>query len=95
MTARARIVRSLDEADKLQPEGVLVCVMTSPAWTPLFALAGGLVTDSGGLLSHPSIAAREDGIPCVVGARGATTRFPDGALITVDGTSGAMQIHAG
>ncbi len=92
VTARARVLADLGDADRLQPGEVLVCAMSSPPWTPLFAIAGGVVTDSGGILSHPAIVAREYGIPAVVGAQLATQRIPDGALITVDGTNGIIQI---
>ncbi len=79
-------------AHDLESGDVLVCVMTSPAWTPLFAVAGAIVTDTGGILSHPAIAAREYGIPAVVGAKRATAAIPDGALVTVDGTAGTVTI---
>lgn len=92
---RARVVDSLDEAATLQPGEVLVCTITSPPWTPLFAIAGALVTDAGGMLSHPSVVAREFGIPAVVGCRDATERIPDGATVEVDGTAGVVRIIAG
>jgi rifampicin phosphotransferase len=93
VTARARVLRSIDEFDKLAAGEVLVCASTTPTWTPLFGIAGGLVTDGGGLLSHPAIAAREYAIPAVVGTRMATTTIPDGALVTVDGTAGTVRIE--
>jgi pyruvate,water dikinase len=77
----------------LAPGEILVCVMTTPDWTPLFGIAGGVVTDSGLVVSHAAITAREYGIPCVVGARGATSRIPNGALITVDGAAATVRIH--
>jgi pyruvate,water dikinase len=66
--------------------------MSSPPWTPLFAIASGVVTDSGGILSHPAIVAREYGIPCVVGTRVGTEAIPDGAMITVDGDNGTVRV---
>jgi phosphohistidine swiveling domain-containing protein len=93
VTARARVITSLNDGERLGPGEVLVCVMTTPAWTPLFGIAGAVVTDSGGLLSHPAIAAREYGIPAVVGAGTATLRIPDGALITVDGAAGTVEVR--
>jgi pyruvate,water dikinase len=92
--APARVIRDLSEADRLQPGEVLVCETTSAPWTPLFAIAGGVVTDSGGILSHSAICAREYGIPCVVGTSIATRRVPDGATITVDGVAGTVEIDA-
>ncbi len=93
VTARARLITDPADADTLAAGEVLLCIMTTPEWTPLFGVAGAIVTDSGGMLSHPSIAAREYGIPAVVGVRGATTAIPDGALITVDGTSGVVRLE--
>ena len=91
-TGPARIIRDLSEADKLMPGDVLVCRTTSPPWTVLFTRASAVVTDAGGVLSHTAITAREYGIPCVVGARGATERIRDGMLITVDGERGVVQL---
>ncbi len=86
----ARIIRSLSDAGRLQPGEILVCPMTAPPWTPLFAIAGGVVTDTGGILSHSAICAREYAIPCVVGTTLATHAIPDGAMVTVDGTKGVV-----
>jgi pyruvate,water dikinase len=93
VTGTARVVRRLEEADRLQPGDILVCEMTMPAWTPLFAIASGVVTDSGGVLSHSAIVAREYGIPCVVGTTTGTRRIADGERITVDGTAGTVTIE--
>ena len=71
----------------------LVCEMTTPAWTPLFASLGGIVSDSGGPLSHCAVVAREYGVPCVTGTRIATRTIRDGARITVDGDTGMVTIH--
>ena len=59
MRGRARIMHRLDDADKLQRGDVLVAETTAPPWTPLFATAGGIVTDTGGILSHCAVVARE------------------------------------
>lgn len=91
-TGRARTIRSLAESDCLQPGDVLVCITTAAPWTPLFAIAGAVVTDTGGLISHSAICAREFAIPCVVGTQIATSRIPDGALVTVDGDAGTVRI---
>ena len=88
----ARVITDLADAHRLGPEEVLVCTTTSPPWTPLFGIAGALVTDEGDLGSHAAIAAREYGLPCVVGARGATTRIADGALVEVDGAAGTVEL---
>jgi len=91
---RARIIHGLSEADLLQQGEILVCTTTAPPWTPLFAIAAGVVTDSGGVLSHSAICAREYAIPCVVATQVATHMIPDGATITVDGSKGTVTIEA-
>lgn len=90
---RARVIRELTDADRLEPGDILVCTMTAPPWTPLFAIAGGVVTDTGGVLSHSAICAREFAIPCVVGTQVGTSVIPDGATIMVDGDNGIVRIE--
>jgi pyruvate,water dikinase len=90
----ARVIGDLSEADRLAPGEILVTYATAPPWTPLFAIAGGIVTDAGGVLSHCAVVAREYGIPAVVGARTATAAISDGMLITVDGTNGIVRLEA-
>jgi pyruvate,water dikinase len=91
--ARARVIRELSESDRLQQGDVLVCPSTAPPWTPLFAIASAVVTDTGGILSHSAICAREYGLPCVVGTQTATQQIPDGAMIMVDGAKGTVTIE--
>src|SRR4029078_11187104 len=86
VTATAKVVRSLEEASKLQAGDVLVCEMTVPPWTPLFSTASAVVADTGGILSHCAIVAREYRIPCVVGTMNGTNVIKDGMKITVDGS---------
>jgi rifampicin phosphotransferase len=74
----------------LAPGEILVCPGTDPAWTPLFLVAGGLVTEVGGLMTHGAVVAREYGIPAVVGVTGATTRLTTGQRVRVDGTNGRV-----
>jgi pyruvate,water dikinase len=88
----ARVIRSLAEAGKLQPGDVLVAIATEPPWTPLFATASAIVTDSGGVLSHSAVVAREYRIPAVVGTGNATLTFQDGQLIEVDGNAGIVRL---
>ena len=90
----AKVVRDLAEANKLTQGDILVCEMTLPPWTPLFAIAAGVVTESGGILSHSAIVAREYRIPCVVGTAVCTRVIKDGQTITVDGTRGLVRIES-
>lgn len=92
MRGTARVIRSMAEAEKLQLGDVLVAETTSPPWTPLFATAGAIVTDTGGILSHCAVVAREYRIPAVVGTGIATTKIKDGQMLEVDGDSGVVRI---
>jgi pyruvate,water dikinase len=93
VTGTARVIRSLADADRVQEGDILICDMTTPAWTPLFAVLAGIVADSGGPLSHCAVVAREYGLPCVVGTRTGSRTIPDGARITVDGAQGIVRIE--
>lgn len=89
---RAKVVRRLDEASKVEPGDILVAETTSSAWSLLFASIGGLITDTGGILSHAAVVAREYGIPAVVGVGSATQRLRDGQRVEVDGNQGLIRI---
>ncbi len=88
----ARVMHGPNEFNLMQPGDILVAKITTPAWTPLFALAVGVVTDVGGPLSHSSIVAREYHIPAVLGTGVATERIRSGQRITVDGDGGVVTI---
>lgn len=88
----ARVIRTLTEADRLQPGDILVAEFTAPPWTPLFATASAVVTDAGGVLSHCAVVAREYGIPAVVGTGRATATIKDGQQIEVDGNAGLVRL---
>ena len=92
VTARACVLNSPADFKNFQPGSVLVAVTTTPAWTPLFASASGIVTDIGGPLSHSSIVARECGIPAVMATHTATRSIKNGQMITVDGSEGTVTI---
>jgi pyruvate,water dikinase len=90
VTAPARLLHGPQDFSLMRPGEVLVAGTTTPAWTPLFAMASAVVTDIGGPLSHGSIVAREYGIPAVMGTGVATKRIHSGDSITVDGGSGQV-----
>lgn len=92
VTGTARILRNSDDFEQMQPGEILVAPITTPAWTPLFAMAAAIVTDVGGPLSHGSIVAREYGIPAVLGTGAATHRIYTGQKITVDGSAGIVTL---
>lgn len=91
----ARIVRGPDDFARVAAGDVMVCTTTTPAWTPLFGAIAALVTDTGGILCHAAVVAREYGLPAVVGAGAATAAIPDGARVEVDGGAGRVRIVCG
>jgi pyruvate,water dikinase len=92
ITARARVILDPRVDGPLKPGEILVAPVTDVGWTPLFALASGLVVDLGSALSHGSIVAREYGLPAVVNVRQATTRIRTGDLVAIDGLAGTVTI---
>lgn len=84
----ARIVGGPADFPRVRPGDVLVCPYTLAVWAAVFPLASAVVSESGGPLSHPAVLAREFGIPAVVGLDGATSTFPEGTLLEVDGSTG-------
>lgn len=89
-SATASVILSPADFSLMEPGTILVCPTTTPAWTPLFSQARGLVTDVGGVLAHGSIVAREYGIPAVLGTGSASRRIRHGQRITVDGDQGLV-----
>lgn len=89
-TGPVRIVRGPEEFHKVRDGDVLVAPITASPWEVLFPRIGALVTEGGGLLSHPAIVAREHRIPAVLGVASATRHFRDGDLVTVDGDRGTV-----
>ncbi|MFI8486692.1 PEP/pyruvate-binding domain-containing protein [Streptomyces rubrogriseus] len=93
IVGRARIVEDLVwQADEFEAGEILVTRYTDASWTPLFAIAGGVVTDIGSMLSHSSIVAREFHVPSVVNTKDATQRINTGDLIVVDGDAGTVEV---
>ncbi|MCL7453850.1 MAG: PEP-utilizing enzyme [Anaerolineae bacterium] len=95
VTGVARIVRGPEEFGRLQKRDILVAPLTTPVWTPLFAIAGGLIAEVGGILSHGSIVAREYGIPAVMSVAGATKSVQEGQVVTIDGNRGIVFLGPG
>jgi phosphohistidine swiveling domain-containing protein len=88
----ARVVLSPEEFEQVQRREIAVCRMTSPAWVVLFTRISGLVTDAGGMASHPAVVSREFAIPAVVGTSDATRRIKTGDRIRVNGSTGQVDI---
>jgi pyruvate,water dikinase len=87
------VILSEGEFGRLRAGDVLVCPITSPVWSMVFPTVGALVTDTGGILSHSAIIAREYRVPAVVATGDATRRSHDGQMVTVDGTTGIVELQ--
>jgi phosphohistidine swiveling domain-containing protein len=94
ITGPARVLPNLAQSYQLQRGEILITVNTDPAWTPLFISAGGVVLETGGMLSHGAIVSREYGIPAVTGVRDATHYLHNGQIITVDGNQGIVSLNS-
>lgn len=88
---RVRVVLDPHHAGLL-PGEIMVCPGTDPSWTPLFLSCGGLIMETGGMMTHGAVVAREYGIPAVVGVDRATLRFITGARIRLDGSTGQIVV---
>jgi pyruvate,water dikinase len=95
VTGTATVLHGPEDFDRMERDAILVAKVTTPAWTPLFAMASGIVTDIGGPLSHGSIVAREYGIPAVLGTVSATKVIQSGQRISVDGDTGQVVVLDG
>jgi pyruvate,water dikinase len=90
-TGPVRVVRQLDQLDKVGKGDVIVTEMTTPDMVPAMKRAGAIVTDEGGMTSHAAIVSRELGVPAVVGTGGASKLLEDDQTITVDGEKGTVE----
>jgi len=97
VSGKVKIVKDVNELDKVQPGDVLVTKMTDPDFVPAMKRAIAIVTDEGGITSHAAIVSREMGIPCIVGTEKATQILKDGDVITVDAVNGVVYrgVHVG
>jgi rifampicin phosphotransferase len=88
-TGRARVVHELSDIGRLEHGDILITNSTDPGWTPVFAVIGGLVLETGGMLAHGSCLSREYGLPAMTVAN-ACSLIEDGAIITIDGNTGMV-----
>jgi len=93
VSGTTRVVHDPNDCADLGADDILVAPQTDPAWTPLFLGAAGVIVEYGATMSHAAIVARELGIPAVVGVDGATRILPSGTRVTLDGTTGRIDIH--
>jgi pyruvate,water dikinase len=88
----ARVARSVEEAGRVEKGAVLVCPFTDPGWTVTLDRVAGVVTETGGLLSHAAVICREYGIPAVLAVPRATERIRDGQVVAIDGSRGSVDL---
>jgi phosphohistidine swiveling domain-containing protein len=88
---QARLVRDLAEFPRFRRGDVLVCQSSNVSWIPLFTIAGAVITEVGGALSHAAVVAREFGVPAVVGTGVAVSTLVDGEMVEVDGSAGVVR----
>ena len=81
---KIKVVRSLEEADKLEKGDIMVCQYTDIGWSPYFAVIGGIITEIGSPLSHGAVVAREYGIPAIVNMHGAMNKFSDNEEVEIN-----------
>ncbi|WP_100222289.1 PEP/pyruvate-binding domain-containing protein [Methanobacterium formicicum] len=89
-TGKARVVESIEELSQMEDDEILITSNTDPAWTAVFSKVGGLITETGGILSHGAVISREYRIPAVTAVKGATTLFKTGEKLVVDGNEGVV-----
>lgn len=89
-TGTARVVADIEDLSLLQDDEILITSNTDPAWTAVFSKIGGLITETGGILSHGAVISREYRIPAVTAVKGATELFKTGEKLMVDGNEGVV-----
>lgn len=87
-----KIVKGVKDISNFKEGDVLVAEMTEPSMVIMMNKAAAIVTDKGGITSHPAIVSRELGIPCVVAAKTATKVLKDGMKVKVDGGKGEIYL---
>lgn len=93
VTGAAYVARNVADAAGIEPGQILICPFTDPGWTPILCRVAGVVTETGGLLSHAAVICREFGVPAVLGLDGATRRIRHGQRIRIDGSLGTVQFE--
>ena len=87
-----RVLDNIDDICLVRQGEILVVPRTDPGWTPVFRIIGGLITETGGLLSHGAVVSREYGLPAVTNIPKACQIFKTGQTVTIDGSRGTVKI---
>ena len=93
LTGTVRVLTSIADIWKVRAGEILVVPRTDPGWTPVFSKIGGLVTETGGILSHGAVVSREYGVPAVTNIRNACRLFRTGQTVTIDGATGSVTME--
>jgi len=93
VTGTVRILEKIEDIPTVKAGEIVVVSRTDPGWTPVFSKIGGLITESGGVLSHGAVVSREFGIPAVTNVRNACSQLKNGQRITLDGSEGKIILH--
>ncbi|WP_341631009.1 PEP/pyruvate-binding domain-containing protein [Sphingomonas agri] len=91
VTGPVRLVTNMQELREVQPGEIVVTQAIDPAWTPIFGIIGGVISEEGGMLSHATVLGREYGLPVVIGAAGATRLLQNGETVSLNGTAGTVR----
>jgi len=93
VTGPIRLIRSLADWSKVAPGDIMVAPVIDPGMAPLFGIAGGLIVEMGGTLSHGAIIAREYGLPTIANVEGAMTRLREGQCVRLDAGAGTIHLE--
>ncbi len=93
LTATIRVLGSIEDIWQVQAGEILVVPRTDPGWTPVFSKIGGLITETGGILSHGAVVCREYSIPAVTNVHDACRVFKTGQRVTIDGVKGEITLE--
>jgi len=94
LSGPVRVLENIDDICLVRPGEILVVPRTDPGWTPVFRIIGGLITETGGLLSHGAVVSREYGIPAVTNIPNACKIFKTGQMVIIDGSKGTITIKS-
>jgi len=92
ITAPIRVLATINDISKVKPGEILVVPRTDPGWTPIFSKIGGLITETGGVLSHGAVVSREYGIPAVTNISNACKYFKTGQIVSLNGYNGIVRV---
>jgi pyruvate,water dikinase len=88
----AVVIQRHEDLKRVKPDSILICSRMSPAYSTVFHMVGGVISERGGIMSTTATVARENGLPVLTGVRSAQRAISDGDLVRINGTDGSVQI---